>query len=302
MPIYVESLIRAPIGEIWQKTQDPHCHTEWDLRFSEISYLPRADETEPQRFLYRTRLGFGVAIAGEGESVGRQETSSGERMSALRFWSADPKSLIEDGSGYWKYTPEENGVRFVTLYDYRTRFGLAGQVFDRLVFRPLMAWATAWSFDRLRLWLEERIDPATSLERALLHAVSRWTLALIWIYQGIVPKLLFQNSGELNIVRATRLAVGHESELLSAIGVAEMIFGLLHLFPWRSRVVLKIDSPLLILLLIGGLFSGASILVAPFNAVTLTLAMIALAVIGLVTGRNLPSARNTRWSSRGRRA
>ena len=25
-----------------------------------------------------------------------------------------------------------------------------------------MGWATAWSFDRLRLWLEEGIDPATS--------------------------------------------------------------------------------------------------------------------------------------------
>jgi hypothetical protein len=52
VPIYVESFIRAPIGAVWEKTQRPELHTAWDLRFSDISYLPRADENEAQRFLY----------------------------------------------------------------------------------------------------------------------------------------------------------------------------------------------------------------------------------------------------------
>jgi hypothetical protein len=80
-------------------------------------------------------------------------------------------SLIREGSGYWKYIPTEHGIRFVTWYDYRTRFGTAGAVFDRLVFRPLMGWATAWSFDRLRLWLEQGIDPSKAARQTVANLV-----------------------------------------------------------------------------------------------------------------------------------
>ena len=58
-------------------------------------------------------------------------------------------------------------MRFVTRYDYAPRWGAAGRVVDRVVFRPLIAWATAWSFDRLRLWLEEGVAPERSLRAAL---------------------------------------------------------------------------------------------------------------------------------------
>lgn len=54
-PIYVEIVVRAPIEEVWEKTQRPDLHQRWDLRFTRIEYLPRPDESEPQRFLYSTR-------------------------------------------------------------------------------------------------------------------------------------------------------------------------------------------------------------------------------------------------------
>ena len=82
-------------------------------------------------------------------------TSSRARTSALRFGSESPISIIRAGSGYWKYVPTGDGIRFLTAYDYRTRFGIVGRLADRVAFRPLLGWATAWSFDRLRLWLEE---------------------------------------------------------------------------------------------------------------------------------------------------
>ena len=169
-PIYVEIVVRAPIEELWEKTQQPDLHERWDLRFTRIEYLPRPDDTEPQRFLYATRLGFGLEVRGEGESVGERQVLDGSRTSALRFRSDDPRSLILEGSGYWRYVPAPDGVRFLTRYDYRTRFGPPGRLFDRLVFRPLIGWATAWSFDRLRLWLEEGIEPEDSLRRLLPRA------------------------------------------------------------------------------------------------------------------------------------
>lgn len=128
--IYVERLIRSDIEKVWEQTQRPELHEPWDLRFTKIEYLPRVSEAEPERFKYTTRIGFGLQIAGQGESTGNREETTGLRTSALKFWSADPKSLIEEGSGYWQYIPTESGVRFLTWYDYRTRFGPLGRLFD----------------------------------------------------------------------------------------------------------------------------------------------------------------------------
>src|SRR6266700_1157845 len=76
-------------------------------------------------------------------------------------------------------------------YDYRTRFGSVGQLIDRLVFRRLIGWATAWSFDRLRLWIEREVPPEISLRMASIHALARLGIAFTWMWQGLVPKLMF---------------------------------------------------------------------------------------------------------------
>ena len=183
MGIYVEILIRGTMEDLWEKTQRPELHERWDLRFSEIAYLPRPDPAQPQHFVYTTRIGFGLRVAGVGESLAQRVDSRGRRTSALQFSSEDLKSLITCGSGYWQYTPVADGIRFVTWYDYTPRFGVVGRVVDQIVFRPLLGWATAWSFDRLRLWIERGIDPAVSVRRALLHTGLRVLVAVLWLRQ-----------------------------------------------------------------------------------------------------------------------
>jgi hypothetical protein len=292
-PIYVEIRIRCALDDLWRLTQTPDLHRRWDLRYSDIRYLPRPDETRPQRFLYETRIGLGLAVRGEGETVGTRETD-GARTSALKFSSGDPKSLIRTGAGYWKYIPAEDGIRFLTRYDYQTRFGVPGRAFDALVFRPLLGWATAWSFDRLRLWLEDGIDPATSGALGLIHALARGVLGFIWIYQGVFPKLVFQDSGELDILRASGLVAGLEPRVLTMVGLAEVVFGVLFLTFWRIRSLFLINALLLGLLVLGAAFSEPRLLVAPFNPVTLNLAMVGLGVAGYLASSHLPTARRCR--------
>ena len=105
--------------------------------------------------MYKTKIGFGLEIVGEGKSIGEIRKETGERISSLKFWTDNTLSLIQIGRGYWKYTPNKEYIHFETQYDYDTRFGRIGNVIDSYIFRPLLGWATAWSFDALKLWLEK---------------------------------------------------------------------------------------------------------------------------------------------------
>lgn len=291
--IYVEILIKGSLDRVWELTQTPSLHQRWDARFSEITYLPRPDPALPQRFLYATRIGFGLRIRGEGESTGTHESASGERTSALKFWSDHPLSLIREGSGYWKYVPlhePAGAVRFFTEYDYRVRFGVPGRLFDRLLFRPLIGWATAWSFDRLRLWIERDIDPAVSMQRSLVHAIARVAVASIWLYHGVVPKLLHRDAAELDMLHAAGFSATRAPSICTAMGVAETLFGLALLFFWRSHLLLWLTLAAMPLALLAVAIQSPAYLAAAFNPVSLNLAVFALSLIALLTRSDLPSA------------
>jgi DoxX-like family len=300
MAIYVEIPVLASMDELWEKTQNPHLHQRWDLRFTQIEYLPRQVD-EPQRFLYRTRIGLGLKIDGGGESTGTRAGDDGARTSSLKFWSGDPKSLIKVGSGYWKYVPEENSaseaadnqptrIRFFTWYDYETRFGALGTVVDRCLFRPLLGWATAWSFDRLRLWIEKGISPESSRDRALVYALARGTMAFIWFYHGVVPKLLYHDKIELDLL--SRIVTQPQNLRAAVIlaGVIETFFAFLLVVLWRQSWLLWLTFILMLAGIPVVAISAPAYLSAAFNPFTLNLSIAALALIAIIAGRDLPTA------------
>ncbi|PZF56130.1 SRPBCC family protein [Curtobacterium sp. MCSS17_008] len=146
--IYVETVIDADLERVWAATQDPEQHVRWDVRFSEI--VPEgAEDGAPTHFRYVRRSPL-HDVHGTGVSIGERRRPDGSRTSALRFGTTDRLSPIRTGRGYWRYVPTDDGrTRFITGYDYDGGWGPLD-----LVVRPLLGWATAWSFDRLRIWLD----------------------------------------------------------------------------------------------------------------------------------------------------
>ncbi|PZE32949.1 SRPBCC family protein [Curtobacterium sp. MCPF17_031] len=138
---------------MWAATQDTRQHVRWDVRFSEIVPEP-ADTDGAARFTYVRRSAL-HDVHGTGISIGERLRDDGTRTSALRFATDDRLSPIRTGRGYWRYVPTDDGrTRFITGYDYDSGWGPLD-----LVVRPLLGWATAWSFDRLRVWLEGGDEP-----------------------------------------------------------------------------------------------------------------------------------------------
>ena len=153
----------------------------------------------------------------------------------LRFWSQDPKSLIREGSGYWKYVPHGDDGRtilFLTLYHYRVRFGALGRFLDRLLFRPLIGWATAWSFDRLRLDREgyrpSRLDaPHPRLPHGPAHAHHCLDLP------GPCSQADLPASRRTRKLRAVCSSNAAARSLCIGIGCAEVAIGLTLVLAWR---------------------------------------------------------------------
>ncbi len=273
--LYVEIEMAADMDLVWRLTQEPGFHQRWDLRFTRIEYQPKSSEDDPQRFLYETRIGFGLAICGTGESVATRLSSDGSATSSLRFASQDRLSIISEGAGYWRYIPTSEGLRFLTWYDYRTRHGLVGRIADA-VFRPLMGWATAWSFDRLRIWAEEGITPETSLRMSAIHALCRVSLAGVWIWHGLVPKLLFHDADEQVMLVQAGVAV----RWLPWIGGAEIVFGLLVLGLWRWRGMFLLQIVVMLAALGAVAMQSPVYLSHAFNPVTLNLLVVSIATVG----------------------
>jgi hypothetical protein len=290
-PLYIETKINCDFDTLWTNTQEPSIHQQWDLRFTEIEYLPKNDPTDPQKFLYSTKVGFGIRVDGIGECVATKTKDNGESTSVLKFSSNSKISLIKQGSGYWKYVPEADGIKFFTGYDYETRWGLFGKLIDKFIFRPLMIWATAWSFDCLKYWIEKGLHPKQALNAQISVLLVNLTLGIIWIYQGLIPKILFTDTGEIEILRQSGLFNGYEESILTFIGIAEIAFGLSLIFI-QKKTLQYLNIFALLLLTIGAVFSDLMIFTLPFNPFSLNISMIALSVIALLNFSFLPKASN----------
>lgn len=291
-PIYIEVFIASGIDPIWHRTQTPSEHQRWDLRFSHIDYLPRAAD-KPQQFTYSTTVVPGLTVHGRGESTATRHTRDGIALSGLKFWGDHPLSIIKDGAGSWQYHPTEDGTRFLTVFDYSVRWGRFGSVLDRWLFRPVFGWLTAWSFDRLRLWVEDDVAPELALRQTLTHWVAVSCLAMIWIYQGLIPKVLFPDGGEADVLRGALGDGVPVMAVLSTMAVAEVLVGLAVVVWHRRRWPFVLTAAAMPVLATGGLVGDPLALVRPFNPVTLNLAMAMLAVIVLVTQPGLPDAGRT---------
>jgi hypothetical protein len=233
----------------------------------------------------------GVTIAGTGESLGDRDRPDGSRWSGLKFWAHDRRSIIEAGAGYWRYLPTDDGIRFLTRYDYRPRWGRLGELIDRCAFRPIFGWATAWSFDRLRLWLEDGVEPERSRDQTIAHVAAVAGLAGVWIYQGLVPKLWRADSDEIAIWQGLGLNESFARRLVRAVGAVEIGIGLASIAGRRRRDVFVGMAAAMPLLAVGAAKADRKALTRAFNPVSLNLAVAALASVAAATRDGLPSGR-----------
>jgi uncharacterized membrane protein YphA (DoxX/SURF4 family) len=139
--------------------------------------------------------------------------------------------------------------------------------------------------DQNRL-LGATVERASTLDlqnRNLVHGIARLTLGAVFLYHGLVPKLLVQHEDELRLLAGAGVPAHLLSYAVTSLGLGEIAWGLLLLLHRRARWPFLVTAAAMLVALLAVAASAPGYLVAAFNVVTLNLAMIAISVIGWLT-------------------
>lgn len=146
----------------------------------------------------------------------------------------------------------------------------------------------------MRLWLEGGVHPATAARHWLVHATARIALAVIFAYQGIVPKPVARDPDELAMLRNIGVASGDAVGVAQVLGVAELGFAVCLLAFWRHRWPPALTVVLMVAAACGVALGSPEYLVRAFNPLTLNLVVASLAAIDLIVLESVPSAARCR--------
>jgi uncharacterized membrane protein YphA (DoxX/SURF4 family) len=109
------------------------------------------------------------------------------------------------------------------------------------------------------------------MRRWLTHATARLTLAFVFAYHGLVPKLLFHDPDEIAMLRNAGASVARIDTLLVLAGVAEVLFALALIFYWRRRWPAVVTILLMAVATVVVAVSSPVFLSAAFNPISLNL-------------------------------
>lgn len=124
----------------------------------------------------------------------------------------------------------------------------------------------------------------------MAHAIARAVLVFVFLYHGIVPKLLVRHPDEVAMLAAAGVPAARIHLALALLGLVEVAWAVLLLAWWRARWPLAATALAMpVLVIVVGLRSP-EFLIGAFTPVTLNAAVGALAVLGWLASREMPSA------------
>ena len=107
--------------------------------------------------------------------------------------------------------------------------------------------------------------------------VARLCLGFIWIYLGLVPKLLTQVPLEQEVVRRTGLYLSSPELTIRMIGVFEILLGLWLMSGFREKLACAMTSGFLLVLMVLAVIQEPMLLAGPFGGMVKNLALLVLA-------------------------
>ena len=112
------------------------------------------------------------------------------------------------------------------------------------------------------------------------NVIPRITLAIIWLWHGLIPKLIFRSEQEV-LMNDTFMPFIEKNTALISSGIMEIIYAILILIFWRSKSVIypsilfSIGATAAIIVKLPHLMTDA------FNPITLNLAVLSFSLLAI---------------------
>ena len=105
----------------------------------------------------------------------------------------------------------------------------------------------------------------------------RLALGLVWVYEGLVPKLLFVRQDQIDLVERSGLFIGTPEFFLQLLGVGQVACGLWLLAGFAERLAVFIATTGMVILIVLVARANPAMLTDPYGALIKDLCLIACA-------------------------
>ena len=115
----------------------------------------------------------------------------------------------------------------------------------------------------------------TAAER--VRIACRIALGLVWLYEGLVPKLLFIRADQIDLVQRSGLYFGTPGSFLKLLGIAQVAFAIWLLAGYAERLAVAVATLGMAILIVLVAGNNPWMLTDPYGALIKDLCLIACA-------------------------
>lgn len=110
-----------------------------------------------------------------------------------------------------------------------------------------------------------------------IRIICRLALGIVWLYEGLVPKLLFVRQDQIDLVERSGLFVGTPEFFLQLLGVGQVACGLWLLAGFAERLAVFIATTGMVILIVLVARANPAMLTDPYGALIKDVCLIACA-------------------------
>jgi uncharacterized membrane protein YphA (DoxX/SURF4 family) len=110
-----------------------------------------------------------------------------------------------------------------------------------------------------------------------VRIICRLALGLVWLYEGLVPKLLFIRPDQIDLVKRSGLYFATPELFLQLLGAAQVVCGLWLLAGFAERLAVFVATTGMVILIVLVARANPAMLTDPYGALIKDLCLIACA-------------------------
>ena len=110
-----------------------------------------------------------------------------------------------------------------------------------------------------------------------VRIICRLALGVVWLYEGLVPKLLFLRQDQIDLVERSGLFIATPEFFLQLLGVGQVVCGVWLLAGFAERLAVFIATTGMVILIVLVARANPAMLTDPYGALIKDLCLIACA-------------------------